>query len=205
MLADQIRLCRSPIDVDWNLRSAGTPSAEVGVLDWQETQPAIDGGVPQDIARVICEAFCRLVQLSFLDSSSQDCLQPAGLGRWLGRPVFRITTTTQTDVAVRLFDDSQFPWEQSGQFVVCSDHNSKPNFQYPDIHRLWSETTPDLRNLADNLRANGFMLAGPDGDFAEIVSFSPTFWPQFEQSLMEACLASGYQLAADGELNRSRE
>ncbi len=187
MRSPTLKIVLNPINLGWNLRSAHSSNAKVGVIGWTIPQPGIDAGVPPAITNLISNALCRVGQVSFLDPESPVTFSPSSLGRLKGRPRFAITTTSQPEIASRLFTIDEFPWEQRSQVVILHAVDTIPAFDYPKLFTLWSESSPDLNILADAMQASGYLFPGIDGDFAEIVMFDDSLWNQFSGYLHDEC------------------
>jgi len=182
-----LTLVRNPVNLDWELRSHASSHVVVGLLDWAVPGTGIDAGVPVAVATLLSKALCQSAQLSFLDPASPIQLSPSFPGRLIGKPVFPLTTTSNSDTAVRLFNIDAFPWEQRAQVVILSEPGTTPVWRYQDLFELWSSSSPDLGRLALHMHAWGFAFPGVDGDFMEIAVASTTYWEQLKQTLAQMC------------------
>ncbi len=187
MRSSTLKIVVDPINLGWQLRSRHSPNVTVMVLGWTMPQPSVDAGVPTSIINLISKALCDVGQVSFLDPDSSIKLSPSSLDRLKGKPPFAITTTSDANIASRLFDIAAFPWEQQSQIVILHSADSTPAFDYTKLFELWSEPSPDLKMLADALQATGYLFPGVDGDFAEVVMLETNLRDHFKTVLVEEC------------------
>src|SRR5215469_8325701 len=133
----ELRFCGQPPRSLW-LRPEIPEGVDGAVIGWIQDAAPVDGGVPEDVARVIAEALTKKYRVTFVDpgrtkstewqtrgDDSVRCVRSDGIGRLNPSAGYTLTSTLNSNVALRLFDTDESLWTLQSQVVFFTDQNSQ--------------------------------------------------------------------------------
>jgi hypothetical protein len=212
---EKVLATRDPHDRCWEMPEppVGGHGATVTLFGWVMDARPIDAGVPPLVAEILAGALTSRYKLTFLDPGATEALplpdrwspspsgwvrtlRAGGLSNLVGAPVFPLLSTNLPEVATRLFFASGFCWEHRAQIVVLSCLASEPpNLSY-GFYDLWLRHRQiDARAIANERRAEGLLIPGPDGDFAGLLIPNPDTRDQMLTALAEQCGTANVEFA----------
>jgi hypothetical protein len=184
-------ICVTPTSPKWQLDLNSPQDTEVTLVGWRTPESAIDSGVPTSVADLFARTLTTVSNVSF-PSSDRSAIPESPQLRSTPVPasVFARTmakfkaepgqvdliSTTDPNLAGKLFDDAGFPWHLQGQVALLFPLDAKP----PQLTRkeLMSVLDRGWRELQDRVKFPhllGLMRPGVDGDVAGIWSFDKAF------------------------------
>lgn len=205
MTGGAIFSCGDATGVRWQLGPLPPAKGALMLIGWRLRGAAVDGGVPQPVARMLARAMTTVGRVSFpIDESDANASFSAGplkrrqgLRAVLGvvadvAATLRATRSAPTLVSSadpervqRLFDDAAFPWHLQGQVALLSAAAAAaPGI---DCATALSLVEDDWTSKAASLASAGVIAVlrpGVDGDVAAFWSLSATV-----ADLWSACLA----------------
>ena len=166
---------------EW-LKMQLSPTAAAAVIGWIQQAPSVEAGVAPEIAGLLGRALTRSFRVTFLDdqNGASEAWTEHG-DRWVGR--FRaagwkgmlrskdllLTSTVRPEVAATLFEASAGGWSREAQVVLLTSASGP-------VPEVSADTLDEvLRGRLEDGASGavpelwGFMLPGPDGDFAQLV------------------------------------
>lgn len=198
--------CCGARDPRWQL-DTGRSQREWMLIGWRQSPRSPDGGVPDDVAVVLADAFAAVAQVTFPCSTepgeAADAWLPRGndhirtfsadgLSGFVRAALKRapreivLVSTRKTESIVRLFDDEEHPWWMQGTFALLSAADAGP----PEIDRKQVLALLDGPGAGDldavTTAVDAVVRPGVDGDMAGVLSRTP----QFEQELLDASAAA---------------
>jgi hypothetical protein len=175
----ELFVTENPASPIWKL----PPPHEAGeylLIGWRVCPEPVDGGMPSMVADVLAGALCDCATVSFLSDDSR-------------RPRFTLVSTTDSKVAIALFDEAAYPWTQQGQLALLSGKDTRPpELTTKQIRELIEHRNPGIAKQAGFA---GVLLPGVDGDVAALWTFDPIAKRQFMEALLRWCEAAGYRLS----------
>ena len=202
----RILVCTSARLPQWQLAGYIGTSTSL-LLGWHQAIRPVDGGVPAEVARVISNALCRGVRISYLcgdleeieTHSKEFCtIQPIAesgliarfIAHWSGVPLnAAIVSTNNPKVALHLFDASYFSWVLQGQSVFLSALSDP----VPDLKKGQTKYENAPMDALNDYSLVGMMRPGVDGDVAGILFRSVQDRANFLTALQEEAESSGMQ------------
>jgi hypothetical protein len=202
MSRTSIFACVDAREPQWQLGHLPPKTGRFALIGWKEPGDAIEAGVPEAVAQVLARAFTALARVMFL-------ADPAGLDGWTplkgdaiktltssgiasrvaaklrgAPPEIALVSTRHPETAMRLFDDTGFPWWQQGQIVLLTDDEpSQRDVERENLAAWDKETVLDLFDADWTTRAAplaskgviGVVRPGVDGDVAGLLSLTDAF------------------------------
>lgn len=183
MTGASIAACRDARAAHWQLGPLPPPHGRFTLLTWT-TEEEEDNGVPARVAHALARAWTGIARLTCLSSHSAT----------------KVIETRDANVAVRLFDDPEFPWWLQGQAVLLS----RADAESPDIDQRTIVTLlhDDWARRAATLATRGIeavVRPGVDGDVAGIFSLSEAFDEQLLASLKREAHQDGITFSVVSE------
>ena len=178
----------------WQLGVLPPVAGRFTLIGWSGPDAQIEGGVPEEVARVLSRAFVSVARVTF-PCSFVGAVPPSDWSPWDGDVVRVLTvkglvariaaklkgtpaditliSTRQPETAIRLFDDAAFPWWLQGQVVLLSAADAPP----PDVG---AETLVALFDVEWTMHAaplarvgvEAIVRPGVDGDVAGLLALS---------------------------------
>jgi len=185
---------------------AGAQGAMVG---WVRDAAPIDDGIPETVALVIARALTSRYNLTFSDPNNGGSdqwekhgtyatrfLKPNGIQRLNPYAGYSLTTTSDPDTAVRLFDTDESLWVQQLQVAFLSPRLCQPpDITFQDLHQFLRSRSLDCGHLQSQFASIGLLTPGPDGDFAQVILCQPSAMNELKQSLQLESGAAGLHFA----------
>jgi hypothetical protein len=189
--------CRDARGLHWQLGALPPANGRLTLIGWSEAGDTPDGGVPDEVARVLARALTSVARVTFpcssvnpvatgvwspLDDDLIRGLTGKGLGgrivaKLRGNPAdIALMSTRRPETAMRLFDDAGFPWWLQGQVVLLSEPGAPP----PEIDEesllalFGEEWTTHAASLAP-VGIEGILRPGVDGDVAGLLTLTDAF------------------------------
>ena len=175
----QIFFCAEFKDPKWSLPLDTPPEIRRGILGWQVEPAPVEGGVPENVARIIAAGLVRHVRVTFAE----------GIPRPFGSFSWSILHTADADQARQLFDAAYFSWATRSQLAFLSSLSTPP----PEISKAHYRHALDreqFRTLA-TCGVTGILAPGVDGDVAGLYAWNDELWFKLTGSLKSTCEASG--------------
>jgi hypothetical protein len=201
----RLAYARDVTEPEWRLHVRPGDGAHVALVGWKTRRPAIEAGVPTEVARLVARAICREAQVTFLDSSSVEAgvaWEPTASG-WrrvapaplrLGRGdvrAFPLTCTSDAKVAARLFTDDDFQWVLRAQMGLLGRLGGPPPaVDHGALRTVLQAHNASLTAWAETWSIPGLVLPGVDGDFLELVAFDDGFAARMHDALVAECSAA---------------
>ena len=149
------------------------------MIGWRVEPTPVDGGAPENVARIIAAGLVRHVRVTFAE----------GIRRPLGSFSWSILHTTDADQATQLFDSAYFSWATRSQLAFLSSPSAPP----PEIsktHYRHALEREQFRSLAA-CGVTGILAPGVDGDVAGLYTFNDELWFALTSSLKDTCESFG--------------
>jgi hypothetical protein len=186
--------CRDARGSHWQLGPLPPATGRLTLIGWSQSSDRPDGGVPDEVARVLARALTSVARVTFpcsfvndaatgvwspLDDDLIRALTVKGFGERIaaklrGRPPdIVLMSTRRPETAMRLFDDAGFPWWLQGQVVLLSGPDAPP----PEIDEesllalFGEEWTEHAASLAP-VGIESIVRPGVDGDVAGLLSLT---------------------------------
>jgi hypothetical protein len=203
-----MRFCGQPPRGLW-LKPEIPQGSDGAMIGWIQDAAPVDGGVPQDVARVIAEALVKNYRVTFVDpgqTKSPDWqsrgdysirfVHPDGIGSLNPSAGYALTSTRSSDVALRLFDTEESLWTLQSQVVFLTDQNAEaPDASFRTIDILMRTRTLDVAGLQGEFGCWGIVTPGPDGDFAQMIVWQAGGMDAFKRSLRFESEVAGLHFA----------
>jgi len=204
MEVEAIRATRDPHDSCWALSFVPEKGTSVLLVGWIMKDVPTDAGVPAEIAKILTEVLCDDYRVAFLHPTAagrdesgwrttprglEQVLRPGLGGRVLREPLLPVICTSEARTAALMFRAEPYSWQLRSQLVMLFPLGSEAHLSYDSVFKLWRRSAN--AHYAAELGAEGLMLPGVDGDFAELVFFLE---PQLQRSarrLEQACQQAG--------------
>jgi hypothetical protein len=172
----ELFLTENPESTDWELPSP-RDTRDYSLIGWHVHPEPVDSGVPPAVAGLLARAICDFATISFLSDASSS--QP-----------FSLVSTTDPQVARRLFDEANYSWAQHGQVALLSARNAEP----PGLTAQQLRELNEQRNLdvAKQVGFIGILLPGVDGDVAGLWVFDPSTKQRLIDAMRTQCEATVY-------------
>ena len=136
--------------------------------------PEVNAGVPVSVQKILTRALCAHWQMTFPDSTDRT---------------LHVTTTSDPEVAMRLFDQTRFPWINRAQLAFLHTLPSFPLIRERTIQELLS-ARKSAHDFLTRYGMVGLLLPAVDGDFAAI-SFLDNQWSLLATTLQQECSRTG--------------
>jgi hypothetical protein len=213
--------CPDARAAQWQLGPLPPPAGRVTLIGWNNAAEQTDAGVPEDIARVLANAFTAVARVTFPCScvdantsapggwspSDGDMLRTLTTGfaariaaKLNGTPAeITLVSTRRADSAIRAFDDGAFPWWMQGQVMLLSQPDAPP----PDVDAksllaLFEDAwTTHAASLGRGIQ--GVVRPGVDGDVAGLLSLSDAFERDALAALEHETRRAGFEWAVMAE------
>jgi hypothetical protein len=196
-MTTEIRVCQNPLAPQWNLGALPSKIGTTTLIGWKEAAPSGEAGVPAAVARVLAETFAEVSRVTFPCSTVKAAagqtwslygkdfvraLPPKGFTAMVKNALKHqpqrivLISTRQPPTAIRLFDDSAYPWWLQGQVVMLS----QPDVAPPDItlEALLGLVSDKWLESGDGITDSGvqaIVRPGVDGDVAGLLSLDTEF------------------------------
>jgi hypothetical protein len=208
--------CRDARGPQWQLGPLPPPTGRLTLVGWSQTPAPRDGGVPEDVARVLARAFTSTARVTFpcsfvntgaaasvwspLDGDHVRALTGKGIGKRIvakvkhAPPDITLMSTRRAQTAMRLFDDAGFAWWLQGQVVVLSAPAAPP----PDVNQaellsLFDEDWARRAASLAGLDVHGVVRPGVDGDVAGLLSLTQPFSERVLGALEHEARTEGFE------------
>lgn len=180
------------------------PTAAAAVIGWIQQAPSHEAGVAPEIVHLLSRALTRSSRVTFLDDENGaseawtehgDCwvgrVRAAGWKGMLRSKDLLLTSTVAPEVAAGLFEASAGGWSREAQLVLLSAvSGSVPGIDADTLDELLRGRLEDGASGAVAC-LSGFMLPGPDGDFAQMVFLRRESLSTFLTHLQDEAAAAG--------------
>ena len=216
MTQTSIFACRDARGPQWQLGPLPPPTGRLTLLGWSQTPEPHDGGVPEDVARVLARALTSTARVTFpcsfvktvpatgiwssLDGDQVRALTGKGIGKRIAAkvkhapPELTLMSTRRAKTAMRLFDDGGFPWWLQGQVVVLSAPVAlPPDLNEADLLSLFDEDWARRAASLAGLDVDGVVRPGVDGDVAGLLSLTQPFGERVLAALEHEARAEGFE------------
>jgi hypothetical protein len=200
-----ILACVDPVNAHWQLGPLPPAEGRLLLIGWSMPVHAVDSGVPEVVGAILARALTSIARVSFPVSehdqvASREWGEPSvddvrilssgGLferadAALKGEPaIVKLVSTCEARTALRIFEDSAYPWRLQGQVAVLSSLNSGP----PDIDRkaLLSLISDHWAEQCVQLRFRGIdavIRPGVDGDILGVLSLTDEFTSRFLEAV----------------------
>ena len=197
MTRTSISACRDARGAQWQLGPLPPTHGRLTLIGWSQHAETRDGGVPEEVARVLARALTSIARVTFPSSLTKpvatDGWSPLGddlvrlvAGSGIGERFvatlsgtpsgIALLSTRRPETAMRLFDDEGFPWWLQGQIVLLS----KPDAAPPDVGEeallgLFEDDWTDGAGSLTQVGIEGFVRPGVDGDVAGLLTLTDAF------------------------------
>ena len=180
-----VLVCRESPPAHWGVRPP--VSGTLSLIGWRTAcEPAIDDGVPDEVALLLARALSAAAYVSFV-TTSEEIARAAetasrlevGTARKVAAFVFGsrisgryfLATTRRPDVAKHLFSDPGMSWSLQSQVVLLGERGA-PALEGRTLWTLHATSPIDFALLAPH-GIHAAVMPGVDGDVAGLVSRSP--------------------------------
>jgi hypothetical protein len=203
MTTTTLYLCRDPVGAHWQLGAVPRLPYRVALIGWVQQPPAVDGGVPDQIAALLAETltavgsvsfFCRKGNTMVAEASHVQTLTSPTLSGWLtarlqGFPRgASLLTTRSPEAAYQLFWTHGFSWVLQGQIALLFKPGTEPpRLTVQSAQLLLSEHWADHVAALGSSGAIGALRPGVDGDVAAFLALTEEIAVAFRNTLCAVC------------------
>ena len=199
-------LVRNPVGLQWEFEPppCANPTALIG---WVMREPDVEGGIPNSVAVLLANVLTRCATVSVLgtpensnDSESNhlfagetnfQVVKPTGIIAPQIHKGYPLVTTRNPEIVQTLLCDGDFSWSIKAQRIFLSAPDRLPTLSYEQIDTAFERvSTLNCDDLSNNANVLGLVVPAVDGDFAGIISFSPTFFADLISDLRAECDAN---------------
>ena len=202
-----ISIVADPVDMRWQLWPVA--GGRTWLLAWRVNPRPVDDGPPQSLSLAIAEALSACGWVVHLSASWERGLKPRHgwvrsekhptQWRHAVRPLFfcgvspswRGLTLTATRDPAAVIEAFETNWCLQAQMLFLLPPGDLPPVDRSAFRSLLRGTPPSIRSLTGTPALRGVVLPGVDGDVAQITTFDPGLWPEFEPALIAAAKARG--------------
>jgi hypothetical protein len=209
----ELRLCRRPPRESW-LKPEIPAGADGAIVGWiQDAQP-VESGVPPEVTRAIAGALLKYCRLTFVDPGqpkspdwqqrgdrSVRFLRAEGMRRLNPSAGYPLTSTVSLNPALRLFETDESLWTLQSQVVLLNDRQGPaPSVSFARMDALMRTRKLEPACLQAECGCLGVMTPGPDGDFAQLISWQAGAMEGFTQALAAEAARAGLLFAEVSDL-----
>jgi hypothetical protein len=199
-----ILACRDARAAHWQLGPLPPARARLTLVGWTRSGDEQDGGLPEEVGRVLASALASVARVTFPSSRTNTTVTrvwssfDGGLIRELngpgvvkglvakmrGTPVdAALVSTRQPDVAMRAFDDAGFPWWLQGQAILLSKPDADPpDVDEPTLLALFEDDWAERAAGLAAIEVQGVVRPGVDGAVAGMLALRE----DLDRSLLDA-------------------
>lgn len=170
---------RNFVESCWNLPLTSSAFVSRSLLSWKVKPQSVDSGVPEQIRKVLSEAFCELGPVAFIKTI------PGGLQRLISRREITFGMTRDPERVADLFDSGTVSWEMQVQRIFLSA--SQRNASAMSEKHLF----PVDFETVSRAGFRGIVLPGVDGDAAGIYCLDAEFDSEVYSAVSVACPRNG--------------
>lgn len=220
--SDEILICRDPTGTHWGLGEPSNVTGGLTLIGWRVSPPAVDAGVPGEVANVLARALVSAARVVFPYSGVKEAvpnswtpLDDGDLIRALKddsldarlRGALRDVASESVLLATRdprrvlqLFDDPAHPWWMQGHVALLTD----PELPPPEIDRRslfalfeegWTQRASALRDAG----IGAVLRPGVDGDVAGLLALDGKLGDALLAALQSESRAAGFEWATLSE------
>lgn len=203
MTTTTLYLCHGPVGAHWQLGSVPRPSYQVTLIGWVQQPPAVDSGVPDQIAALLAETltavgsvsfFCRQGNTTAADAAHVQTLTSPTLSGWLNARLQRfprgasLLTTRNPEAAQQLFWTHGFSWALQSQIALLFKPGTEPpRLTVQSAQLLLSEHWVDHVAALGRSGAIGALRPGVDGDVTAFLALTEEIAATFRNTLCTLC------------------
>lgn len=174
---------------EWQLPTGAKLAAQRELVGWSVDQEEVEATVPQVVARLLTMGLCRHAVLTFASAIRAPFGATLVPRRWkLGQHFRWISTSDPEEAADGIFYADLFSWNQQGQVVVLSQHDSKPALEEHHLELANNEAAFGELARAGHI---GVMLPGVDGQVVGLYVFEQEYARRIGAELKRCALEFG--------------
>jgi len=167
-----IFVCSDYSNIQWELPITAAERVFRCLVAWQLNSSSEDGGIPDNVARILASTLVNHVLVTFPTYTDQRGISFAH--------------TNRIDDVRQAFDAEYFHWSHRGQIIFLSPLEAQP----PTLSEECLNLATDSENLykLNDMGVIGLILPGVDGDLAGIYTFTKKLQNELINELKTVCI-----------------